>query len=306
MRKAIHSISFILLTTAVLAVVSCNKETSATNGSNSAANTTSATSSTIAVATDSSGGDSVYILQQCDHGYFRDSIAFSALPDSITAYLSANYSGYVFEKAFEIKDSAGTIGGYVLIISFNGKPVGLLFDASGKFQLVLEQRERGDMHGEGWHHGGRFDDRDGLHRDTVALSALPSAITSYLASNEPSDTLVRAFLNKDGSWLVITKNNGPFANLFNASGDFVKRVSLTPVGFSINAPVLQNVVQDSLPAAGLSFLTTTFPDYVFESAVSVSVNGQLQGFAVVIDANNTKYSVWLDASGKLVAILPIW
>jgi hypothetical protein len=118
--------------------------------------------------------------------------------------------------------------------------------------------------------------------------------------------LVRAFLNRDSSWLVITKNDGLFANLFNAGGDFVKRVSLTPAGFSFNAPVLQNVAQGSLPAASLSFLTTTFPDYVFESAVSVAVNGQLQGFAVVIDANNTKYSVWLDASGNLIAILPIW
>jgi hypothetical protein len=306
MRKAIHSISFILLATAIFAIVSCRKETSATNGSNTEAVTTSATSSTIAVATDSSGGDSVFILQQCDHGYFRDSISFPALPDSITAYLNSNYAGYGFVKAYEIKDSAGTIGGYVLIISFNGKPVGLLFDAAGKFQRVLEQRERGDMQGEGWHHGGRFDDRDGLHRDTVALSALPSSITAYLASNEPSDTLVRAYLDKDSSWLVITKNNGLFANIFNSSGEFVKRVSLTPSGLSYSTPVLQNVSKDSLPVSSLSFLTTTFPNYVFESAVSLTVNGQLQGFVVVIDANNTKYSTWFDASGNLVAILPIW
>jgi hypothetical protein len=306
MRKAIHSISFILLAMAIFAVVSCKKETSAANEPNSTANSTSATSSTIAVATDSSGRDSVYILQQCDHGYFRDSIAFSGLPDSVQAYLNTNYAGYGFVKAYEIKDSAGTIGGYVLIISFNGKPVGLLFNAAGNFQRVLEQREGDDLQGDGWHHGGRFDDRDGSHRDTVALSALPSAITSYLASNEPSDTLIRAYLNRDSSWLVITKDNGLFANVFNANGDFVKRVSLTPAGFSFNAPYIQNVAKDSLPAAGLSFLTTTFPDYVFESAVSFTVNGQLQGFAVFIDANNTKYSVWLNAAGNLIAILPIW
>jgi len=228
------------------------------------------------------------------------------LPDSVTTYLTSNYTGYVFEKAFEIKGSAGTIGGYIVIISFNDKPVGLLFGAYGNFQRVLEQREGGDLDGEGWHHGGRFEDRDGSHRDTIALSALPSAITSYLGSNDPSDSLFRAYLNRDSSYLVITKNNGLFANLFSAGGNFIKRVSLTPTGFSISHPDLQNINQDSLPAAGLSLLTTIFPNYVFESAVSVTVNGQLQGYGVVIDANNTKYAVWLDPSGNLVAVLPVW
>jgi hypothetical protein len=307
MRKVIHSVSFILLiSTVIFAVVSCHKEMSAANGSTTTGNTNTSTSGTIAVATDSSGWDSVFILQQCDHGYFRDSIAATALPDSVTAYLTNNYAGYVFEKAFEIKDSAGTIGGYVVIISFNDKPIGLLFGASGNFQRVLEQREGGDMEGEGWHHGGRFEDRDGSHRDTIALSALPAAITSYLTSNDPSDTLFRAYLNRDSSYLIITKNNGLFANLFSANGNFIKRVALTPTGFSSNHPVLQNINQDSLPAAGLSLLTTIFPNYVFESAVSVAVNGQLQGYGVVIDANNTKYAVWLDPSGNLVAVLPVW
>ncbi len=307
MRKANYSVPIILLlSSALFAIVSCNKEMSTAKGSNSSTNATSSTSGTIAVATDSSGKDSVYVLQQCDHGYFRDSIAATALPDSITTYLNANYSGYIFDKGFEIKNNSGTIGGYVVIISFNGKPVGLAFDASGNFQRVLEQREGADIHGEGWHHGGRFDDRDGSHRDTVALSALPAAIGSYLASNFPSDTLIRAYQNRDSTYLVITKNNVLFANLFGSGGDFIKRVALTPAGFTIQPPALQNIGQDSLPVPGLNFLTTTFPDYVFESALSLTVNGQLQGYVVVIDANNTKYSVWLNPSGGLVAALPIW
>jgi hypothetical protein len=306
MRKAFYSVSFILLVSCAFFVVSCQKEMSAANSSNQSENSTSSTSGTIAVATDSSGKDSIYILQQCDHGYFRDSIAASSLPDSITSFLTNNYPGYGFEKAFEIKDSAGAIGGYVVIISFNGNPVGLLFNASGSLQRVLEQRERGDLDGDGWHHGGRFQDRDGSHRDSVALSALPSSVTSYLSTNFPSDTLVRAYQNRDSSFLVISKNNGLFANLFSADGTFVKRVSLTPAGLVNNNPVIQNVTQDSLPSAASSLLNTVFPNYVFESAVSITVNGQLQGYALVIDANNTKYGVWLDASGNLIAVLPIW
>jgi len=308
MRKTIHSGSFILsLAILLFAVVSCQKEMSATNTTHTSGSTaTTSTSSTIGVATDSSGRDSVFIIQSCDHGYFRDSIGASALPDSILNYLTANYPGYTFIKGFVIKDSAGSVGGYVVVISYNGKPVGLLFGSSGNFQRVLEQREGGDIDGKGWHEGGRFGDRDGLHRDTIALASLPSAVSSYMTSNYPADTLIRAYQNVDSSILVISRDNGLFATMFSSSGVFVKRISLMPHIISVNPPVLQNIAQDSIPANGLNLLSTTFPNYVFESAVSITMNSQLQGYAVVIDANNTKFAVWLDASGNLVAILPIW
>ena len=209
MRRAIHSGSFILLFASVLfSMLSCNREMSSTSSINSSGNTTTtSTSATIEVAADSTGADSVYILQQCNPRFFRDSIAASALPDSVLSYLANNYPGYGFQRGYVIKDSAGTVGGYVVIISFNGKPVGLLFNASGNFQKVQEQRERGDINGDGWHHGGRFGDRDGSHRDTIALLVLPVTISSYIASNYPSDTLLRAYQNRDSSVLVISKNN---------------------------------------------------------------------------------------------------
>jgi hypothetical protein len=308
MRKAIQSGSFILLiSTFIFSVISCNKELSGTSSAGTTTSTTTtSTSATIAVASDSTGTDSVYILQQCSRGYFRDSIAASTLPDSVLNYLTNNYPGYSFKLGFEIKDSAGAIGGYVVIISFNGKPVGLLFDASGNFNKVLEQREQGDISGDGWHHGGRFDDRDGKHRDTIALSSLPAAISSYMSANYASDTLIRAYQNRDSSILVISKNDGLFATLFTSSGVFVKRVSLAPHDFSFDHPVVQNILQDSLPSADLNYLTTTYPNYVFETALSVSVNGQLQGYAVVIDANNTKYAVWFDAAGNVISTVTVW
>ncbi len=310
MRKSIlPGRAILLILSALILFVACNKEISAT-GSTASTTTgsTTSTSSTIAVATDSAGIDSVYIIQACHNGYFRDSIAASALPASILSYLTANYSGYTFDKGYEIKDSAGTIGGYVVIISYNGKPVGLLFDASGNFQRVLEQREAGDIHGDGWHHGGRFGNRDGQHRDTLAISSLPSAVTSYLSVNYPSDTLVRAYLNRDSSILVISKDNGLFATLFTSSGVFVKRESLNPTHQAVYLPdqFVQSVNQDSLPAADLSYLTTTYPNYVIENAFSITVNTVLQGYVTVIDANNTKYAVWFDASGNVLATLTIW
>ena len=306
MRKAIQSGSVILLMSMlILLIAACNKELSGT-GSSASSPVTSSTSATIAVAVDSASKDSVYFLQQCNSGYYRDSIAASALPDTVTSFLANNYAGYLFKTAFEIKDSAGTVGGYVVIISFNGKPVGLLFDATGNLQKVLEQREWGDINGDGWHHGGRFDDRDGKHRDTIPLSSLPSAVSSYMSSNYPSDTLIRAYRNRDSSQFIISKNDGLFATLFSSSGVFVKRVSLAPHGLSFDQPVIEPVTQDSLPAVDLTYLTNTYPNYVFENALSVTVGNQLQGYNVIIDANNTKYAIWFDASGNVIATVTVW
>ena len=307
MRKAIQSGSFILLISLLFfLIISCNKELSRAGGSNTAGPETTATSTTIAVAADSAGTDSVYFLQTCNRGYFRDSIASAVLPDSILNYLTVNYSGYKFTRAFEIKDSAGTIGGYVVIIDFNGKPVGLLFDANGNFQRVLEQRERGDIDGDGWHHGGRFDDRDGKHRDTIAISSLPAAVSSYLSTTYPSDTLLRAYRNRDSSILVISRDDGLFASVFTSAGVFVKRIALDPHSVKFNPPQIQTVVQDSLPSADLTYLENTYPNYVFETALSVSVNNQVERYGVLLDANNTKYAIWFDAAGNVIATVVVW
>lgn len=301
MCKRIKFESCVLLLTAfALSVISCNKDLSYGNRSTSST-ASSSTSPLIAVAVDSSGRDSVYIIQPFAYGYFRDSIDKSGLPDSVLTYLNNNYAGNTFEKAFVIKNSAGTIGGYVAIIYYNAKPIGLLFDANGNFEKVLEQREPGDLYGNGRHHGGRYRNRNGQQQDSISIAALPSSITSYMTSNYPMDTLVKAFENFDSTILVISKDNGLYANLFSSSGNFLKRISLSP-------PVTaeQQVTQDSLPSNAISFLSTSFPNYVIESAVSLTLNNTLQGYVVVIDADNSKYAVWFDASGKLVAIKTIW
>ena len=307
MRKAIQSGSYILLISVLFfSIISCSKELSRAVGSNSPGPATTATSATIAVAADSTGTDSVYFLQTCNRGYFRDSVASSALPDSILNYLTSNYSGYKFNRAFEIKDSTGTIGGYVVIINFNGKPVGILFDATGHFQRVLEQRERGDIDGDGWHQGGRFDDRDGKHRDTIAISSLPTAVSSYLTTTYPSDTLLHAYRNRDGSILVISRDDGLFANVFTSAGVFVKRIDLDPHLIKFNPSQIQTIVQDSLPSADLTYLENTYPNYVFETALSVSVNNQAERYGILLDANNTKYAIWFDAAGNVIATVIVW
>jgi hypothetical protein len=173
--------------------------------------------------------------------------------------------------------------------------VGLLFDANGNFIRVLEQREKGDLNGPGYHHGGRFEDRDGRGRDTIALASLPVSVLTYLTTNYASDTLVKAFINRDSTYIILSKNNGVFATVFGASGSFIVRVQLYRKQGSCTT-----VEQSALPATILSYLNRTYPNYVFKKAFSVSQSETIKGYVVFIDANNTKYAVGFDASGNFL------
>ena len=291
----------------LLPFASCKKDnsvdTSATQTTAESTATEAAVASTQAIAvaaSRSTAGDSVYVVGTCARDHHRDSVAFSSLPAAVTDYLTANYSGYTFQKAFTDRDTSGNTAGYVVIIQYNGNPVGLKFDATGAFVQVLEQREGHDLNGHGWHHGGAFEDRDGRRRDTVSLNALPSAVTDYFAANYAQDTLVGAYKNRDSSIVVLSTNNGAFATVFDANGAFVKRVDLPARAGHPNSVELS-----ALPSTVQSYLTNTYPNYVFKHAFEVTENGTLQGYAVFIDANATKYAIAFDASGNFVKAVTV-
>lgn len=283
---------------AVVLLASCQKNEEASTTGTSSASSTIAVATTATVSTSSTTArvaDSVYLLQPCRRGEHRDTVAQADLPGAVATYLADNYNGASFSKAFVLKDQSGSLTGYVVVLYFNSKPVGLQFDSTGAFVKVLEQREKGDLNGAGWHHGGRFEHRDGKGRDTIALSALPASVTAYLAANYATDTLVKAFQGKDSSLVVLSKNNGLYATVFTATGSLISRVQ---------SPAKQGRAQSielaALPSAAANYLSQTYPNYVFEKAFSVSSNGAVQGYVVIIDANNTKYAVSFDASGNFL------
>jgi Putative beta-lactamase-inhibitor-like, PepSY-like len=294
MKTQVSPMKTLFILFAALFIISCNKNDLGSSGTSSDASNTIAVAASLTSSTAGST-DSVYLMQTCRRGESRDSIAQTALPPSVTNYISANYNGSSFAKAFALKNSASVVTGYVVVIYYNNNPVGLQFDSSGNFVKVLEQRERGDLNGPGWHHGGRFEHRDGLHRDSIALNALPTAITSYFSSNYSADTLEKAFYNRDSSIVVLSKNNGLFATVFKADGTFISREQLPSRTGSILAIDLT-----ALPSVAANYLSQTYPNYVFEKAFAVSENGSVKGYVVIIDANNTKYAVEFDTSGNFI------
>ena len=304
MKKIIKSnklLNLVSLSLLLLPFAACNKDASLETAT--AANVSQAAitaSQAISIST-ASNGDSIYVVGACAPRHRTNSVAFSSLPSAIGTYLTANYAGYTFKKAFTDKDTLGNTAGYVVMIDYNGKPVGLKFDAAGAFVKVLEQREGHDLdRANGFHEGGHFEDRDGMKRDTIAIRALPASITSYFASNYVTDTLVRAFKGKDNTIIVLSINNGPFATVFDANGAFVKRTALPA---REGRPTSIN--QDALPAAAQTYLSTTYPNYVFKHAFVIKTNGATTGYAVFIDANATKYAIAFDASGNFVKAITI-
>lgn len=288
------------------ALTACNKSSSLINPDATAKNASStsiatttgdiliAASTTSGSLTTSATKDSVFLMHACAPGLKPDTVAFSALSTTISTYLTTNYSGYTFQKAFKISNPAGVVIGYVVAISYNGKPVGLKFDASGAFIQVLEQRERGDHDGPGWHMGGRFDNRNGMHPDTIALSALPTAIKSYFTANYATDTLLHAVVTKDTTYIVFSANKGLFATSFTSKLVFSKRIQLYP------HPIKTPVLQANLPAAISTYLTTTYAGYVFDKAFVEKVSGVVSKYVVLIDASGTRYAVQFDATGTFI------
>ncbi|MEO6521583.1 MAG: PepSY-like domain-containing protein [Mucilaginibacter sp.] len=241
-----------------------------------------------------SSTDAIYAVNAYPAGGKKDSVTFASLPAAIGVYLTANYAGYTVQKTFKVSTAAGVLDGYVVVILFNAKPVALRFDATGTFVSVLKQCERHDMGGgPGWHEGGRFGDRDGKHRDTVALSALPTAVKAYFTANYATDTLLHAALNMDGSYSVISANKALYVTTVSATGTLLSRIQISPRPDSRTA-----VTESALLSAITTYLTTTFPGYVFDKAFVEKAGTTVIGYDVFITVNGTRHALLFDATGK--------
>lgn len=246
--------------------------------------------------------DSIYAMEACRRTHKRAKVEQSALSVSITTYLNTNYAGYTFVKAFSTTAIAtNVLDSYVVGFLFNGKPVAIRFTANGTFVKVLELREGKDMDKPGGHRfGGCFENRDGKQRDSIAISALPQTIKQYFTTNFAQDTLKSAWLGKDGGILVISKNVKYYGTAFKADGTFIRRETLPS-----HPGKGKEIAQSALPANVQSYLSTTYPNYVFKKAYEHKSGDILKGYLVIIDANLTKYAVLFNATGAFVEVKTI-
>lgn len=259
------------------------------------------TTSTLASTTIFAAKDSIYLTNCFPRNGKKDSVAFSALPAAISTYLTTNYSGYTAVKAFSVSDSTKTIINYIAVIKYNGNLVGLKFTVAGVFVAVLEQVAGADLGtGPGCHNGGPFENRGGFHVDTIALTAIPTAVKTAFTTAYPTDTLIHAGIVPDGSYVLISKNKSLYATDITATGTVVTHVTVPGPPATHTA-----ILQANLPTAISTYLTTTYPGYVFDKAFSVSSKTAVIGYAVFITSNNTKYVVVFDSTGTFVKAVAI-
>jgi len=295
--------ALLIFSVALMSLGSCKKDTVSLDNELEFAKLEAITiSSTSAISGSGSTSDSLYAMEACKKGNKKTPVELPALSATITTYLSTNYSGFTFQKAYQVANqTTSAVESFVVVIQFNAKPVALKFDAAGAFVKVLELREGRNMKGRGgWHAGGCFDNRDGKQRDTLAISAIPVLIKTYMATTYSADTIVHAFVNKDQSIVVISKNVNYFATAFSSANIFIKRIQLPAFpakGRSIEA--------SALLAVSTAYLTTTYPNYVFKKAFELKTNGVIKGYLVLIDANLTKYAIHFDANGQFVKAVTI-
>jgi len=299
MKTTITCLCLVMLST-LFVVFSCKKDM--TSGSASATTTSTTSTGTIALttlaSTSSAGTDTIYLVNCYPSHGKKDSVAFSTLPTAVDTYLTANYSGYTFEKAYKTTDSLNVANGYVVIIKYNGNYIGLKFTAAGVFVSVLEQQDGANMGkgGRGWHEGGPFSNRDGKHRDSIALTAIPTAVSTFFATTYPADTLLHAFITPDTTYVLISKDTVLYATNITATGTLINRIRIEKHG-GLHTPV----AQADLPASIITYLTATYPAYVFQAAYMESTKGVVAGYRVFITANSTNYIVNFDFAGIFVS-----
>ena len=240
--------------------------------------------------------DSVYVMYTSDGELFRDEIPANELPAIVLQYQTENYQQNDQMNVYAISDIDGNIKSYVSIISYNERPVALEFGFSGTFKKVLEQREWADLENDGWHIGGLFEDRDGNNRDFVNPNNLPDEIKNYMTNNYPDDVIVRAYQTKEEAIIVISKNNGGFANVFNKNLELQKHMSICEVNCQ-----LEDIEKSTVSSKVLTTLSNTFPNYIFNYADMMNVNGVSMSNLVFINANNTRYAVTFDTNGNLLS-----
>lgn len=212
-------------------------------------------------------------------GFFcRDSLTkidVSALPATVTGYISTSYAGATIDYA--AKDDAGN---FLVAITQSGQRQSFLFNADGTFnkELLLRGGDRGKGHGPG-HKGG---DRDSLTK--VAVANLPAAITSYITTHYASATIVTAALDATRGYIImIMQDSQRRALLFNADGTFTQEIVR---GFGKGYTAIET---SALPASVTAYITANYAG----STIKVAGKNSTGQYKVLIQP----------ASGRIIELL---
>jgi hypothetical protein len=182
-----------------------------------------------------------------------DSIAVADLPQAISDYVSANFSGETIESA--VVKPNGYYG-----VGLSGGTV-LLFDADGNFLRECDGRPGGG-------HGGGHGNPGGCARgDSIDVADLPQAVTDYVTTNYAGETITVAVLKPSGKYAV--ELSGGKVLIFDEEGTFIRECGSWGGGGGHHGHGHGGgspITVDDLPQAAQDYLTATYPDATVERA----------------------------------------
>lgn len=131
-------------------------------------------------------------------------------------------------------------------------------------------------------------------------ATLPAIALDYLTATYPGYTLVRAGEKMDKTGVTqgfvadIKHNDLNYHIHFDATGQFL---TVTEKKGKHNGKGVK-VVQADLPAAIKTYLNTTYPAYVFDDAISFTVDGVVKGYGVrITTADALEIGLMFDGAG---------
>ncbi len=215
------------------------------------------------------------------------------LPENIKKYIETNYAGATIKNASQQigKDGKG-VGYKISIKSKEGKEITLIFDVTGTLTLLITDD--------------RNDNKPALNPPKIYFieqKDLPEAIKTYLNKKHSDYKFIKAAVIVDGDTktysVVVSKDLTAFEYLFDINGNVLKSGS-----FGVNAP--SNQIQDKpltvndLTTVIKAFLDKEFKGWVYEKGISVTQNGTLLGYSILITFDKKQYNLQFDGAGKLI------
>jgi hypothetical protein len=215
-----------------------------------------------------------------------DTVDMATVPVALTNYVASNYVGYTTQFVYAIK-SNGTLTGYLANLVNGTQHANARFDATGTFvkAVVLPA-----------HAGFAL-----FQTDTIATTALPLALTAYLAANTGTYKYQRAFMEADSSFTtIVSQGTTAYALLYapKVSATALNIINLGNIDFSTPNPALS-----SLPSPINDYVTQNYPGATIEKVMAATCTGANNGYTVILKNNGTQYAAEFDNSGTLKVLL---
>jgi hypothetical protein len=215
------------------------------------------------------------------------------LPENIKSYIATNYAGATIKKASQQIGKDGKVEGYkVSIRSKESKEITLVFDATGTLTLLVTD-DRNTA----------FPAQNPPKLYFIEKNDLPEAIKTYLNNKHSDYKCIKAAVIVEGDTktysVVISKDLTSFEYLFDEKGNVLKSGT-----FGVNAP--PNRFEDKpltitdLPTGVKAYLDKEYKEWTYEKGISISQNGTLLGYNILITFDKRQYSLQFDVGGMLI------